>query len=180
MMMAEWRKVRGFESRYSVSDDGRVYTHVKNRELNSYISRNGYEYVGFKYKGRKYNKAVHRLVAEAFCKGYSEELDVHHIDADRLNNNSSNLQWVTRSENIADAVKRGTNYGKKSFPLAVKAAKIANSKEVTICDLEGKHIKSYKSIVDAAKDTGVDASSISKCCLGKAYTAGGFMWSFAS
>ncbi len=50
---------------------------------------------------------VHRLVAQYFCDGYAEGLVVNHIDGDKTNNRSSNLEWVTRSENDLHAFSLG-------------------------------------------------------------------------
>lgn len=44
--------------------------------------------------------------------------------------------------------------------------------------LDGKYIKDYDTMEDAAKDVGIDRSSISRCCSGKSKTSGGFMWAF--
>jgi len=43
--------------------------------------------------------------------------------------------------------------------------------------LNSKFITSYRSIGVAARATGIDPSSIAKCCRGVAKTAGGFKWS---
>lgn len=42
---------------------------------------------------------VHRLVARAFCEGYSENLDVNHKNGVRGDNRAENLEWVTRGDN---------------------------------------------------------------------------------
>ena len=42
---------------------------------------------------------------------------------------------------------------------------------------DGKFIKEYFNMEDAVKESGVDKSNITKCCLGKRKTAGGFIWS---
>lgn len=47
----------------------------------------------------KKSYAVHRLVAIAFIPNPEGKPQVNHIDEDRSNNNSSNLEWVTNLEN---------------------------------------------------------------------------------
>lgn len=47
--------------------------------------------------------SVHRLVAKAFADGYFDGADVNHIDGDKMNNVATNLEWVSRSENITHA-----------------------------------------------------------------------------
>ncbi len=43
--------------------------------------------------------------------------------------------------------------------------------------LDGNHIASYKSSYVAAKATGIDPSSITRCCRGVSKSAGGYLWS---
>ena len=44
---------------------------------------------------------------------------------------------------------------------------------------DGKAIKKYKSIVEAAKDTGTTNKGIFQVCSGAAKTSGGFEWMYA-
>ena len=73
----------------------------KMRILGSYIKscKTGQDgYVRFTVKGKRYS--MHRVIAELFCKGKTEEKNiVDHINGLRDDNRAENLRWVTISEN---------------------------------------------------------------------------------
>ena len=71
------------------------------------INSAGYRRISLYYNNIHKRYFVHRLVAFYFCPGYMEGLVVNHIDGNKLNNISSNLEWVTRSENDIHAFKLG-------------------------------------------------------------------------
>ena len=58
--------------------------------------------------GRGNPRKVHKLVCEAFHGPRPEGHEVLHGDGDRQNCRAANLRWGTRSENIADAQRHGT------------------------------------------------------------------------
>jgi hypothetical protein len=51
-------------------------------------------------------------------------------------------------------------------------------KEVTQYDLSGKKLKTYQSVKQASKHTGIDANIISKCALRKMKMGSGFVWRY--
>lgn len=53
------------------------------------------------------NKYLHRLLAETFVDGYFSGAVVNHNDGNKLNNELSNLIWVTSSENNSHAYRTG-------------------------------------------------------------------------
>lgn len=75
--------------------------------LSPYLSRQGYPTISVKEGPRRPKYSVHRLVAAAFCEGYSLGLSVNHIDGDKTNNHPRNLEWVTLERNTAAAWETG-------------------------------------------------------------------------
>jgi len=57
-------------------------------------------------------------------------------------------------------------------------ANFAVEKQVTQYAVNGKKLKVYPSVKEAGLQVGVDPNSISKCALGKARIAGGFVWRY--
>lgn len=139
-----------------------------------------------------YNKGVvkktclHTLVAEIFVPNPENKTVVHHIDFDPTNNDPSNLMWVTRNEHAEIHMKMNNpmkgRKGKNS-PMYGKPKPEGSGlqpKPVESIDTDGVVVR-YESIGKAERVTGVDRSSISRCCDGKPYykTAGGYKWRYA-
>lgn len=109
------KDICGFEGLYTISDDGKVYSLLRNRYLNVCATKIGYVHVSLSRDGKRYEKYVHRLVAEAFLPNPDNKTDVNHIDGNKLNNTVENLEWSTHEENIAHRGVIGkTNNGWKS------------------------------------------------------------------
>lgn len=105
-MIEQWANVPGFED-YQVSSYGRVKNKF-NRILKTSISNDGYELVSFSSKGKQTTKSVHRLVAICFINnGKDTDLETNHIDGDKLNNFASNLELISRIDNIKHAIETG-------------------------------------------------------------------------
>jgi hypothetical protein len=61
--------------------------------------KGGYYHISLRNEIKRKNLKVHRLVAFAFIENHENKSDVNHIDKNKLNNNISNLNWMTRKEN---------------------------------------------------------------------------------
>lgn len=65
-----------------------------------FIHRLGYRYVKLSFDGQKYQIAAHRIAWALFHNACpSTDMEIDHIDRDKLNNKISNLRLVTRREN---------------------------------------------------------------------------------
>lgn len=111
IFMDEPKAIPGYEGRYVIYKDGRIFSLLLNRFLNSTINVHGYYHIGlskgkkwvngeYQLKYRKYH-LVHRLVLMTY-KPIDEyqNLQVNHIDGNPSNNTLENLEWCTQSENM--------------------------------------------------------------------------------
>lgn len=135
-------------TRYSVTEEGLVYSHINHRFLRSCINGEGYLLVSLiSDSGEKKNVNVHRLVAEAFVENPNplEFNQVNHIDSNRANPHYKNLEWGNQSMNVLHAfrVMKNKRHGSKltfeqaeeirQMPLSTyKIAKIYNVCQATI------------------------------------------------
>lgn len=114
-----WKDIKGFENLYQVSNLGRVRSvdrivTRKNGRKQLYKSQlikgcdngRGYLNVFLRKNNQRYVIYIHRLVAETFI-GETEGKDINHKDFNRKNNCLSNLEIITRVENIRYSVKFG-------------------------------------------------------------------------
>lgn len=102
-----WEPVPGYENTYRVSDLGRIQGLISGRILKPGLHSGGYLNVTlYKNTGKKMTY-VHRVVAMTFIPNPDNKPEVNHKDMDRRNNASSNLEWVTKSENHQHAYRNG-------------------------------------------------------------------------
>lgn len=92
---------------YSIDEQGVIINESSGRVMKvNYNTSRGYPTICLSSNGKPRTFLVHRLVAEAFCDNFSDELYVDHIDKCKTNFNSYNLRCVTAKENSAN---RGIN-----------------------------------------------------------------------
>lgn len=175
-----WKDIKGYEGFYQVSNMGRVkgierevysghnYSVLrieKEKIYKGYKVKNGYIYQTLLKNGKRKTFKLHRLVAETFIPNPDNKPQVNHIDGDKENNKVSNLEWVTRKENLNHAYKTGLS---KICP-------------VLQYDLEGNYLREFKSIDEATRYMGKKYhGNIMMCCQSnnKRKTAYGYIWKY--
>ena len=114
----DMKAILGYEGLYSVTRDGRVWSHAKKAFKVLQKSHKGYLRVAlYSGKGKCKVHSVHRLVYEAFISAIPDDLFINHADGNKENNALSNLEVVTRSQNELHAyreLKRPTPKGSKN------------------------------------------------------------------
>ena len=175
-----WKKL---DEVYEVSEHGDVRSRdrviqrggrkhsIKGQILTHNICRKGYHRVGLHKDGKRQYKAVHRLVAKLFVDNPGSKPEVNHIDGDKSNNHYTNLEWVTRSENIKHAVDNDL------MTHLVENSK-AQRKLVFKTDADGNEFH-YHSLAEASKQDGISISYLSQIVNGDRPQKKCCQWAFA-
>lgn len=168
-----WKDVFGFEGIYQVSNLGHVRSiarevtnnvatyFVNEKILKDSKSANGYLKVDLYANGKRKTCYVHRLVAQAFLPNPEELTYVNHKNEVKADNRLSNLEWCTAQYN--------NEYS--DIYSSQRRRVLQLSKNMSV-------INTYASQSEAERKTGISQGDISKCCLGKRKTAGGYIWKF--
>lgn len=138
--MEYWKKIKDFED-YSISNYGNVRNNKTKRLLKAGLNKAGYRYICLSKNGKKYMFRVCRLVGEYFVPKRRCSNEINHLDRNRQNDVSTNLEWTTHKKNIL--------YSKARKVIRVNATR--------------KHIKkTYKSIEEAIKDNHISTATLYK------------------
>ncbi len=107
--MEKWMEFSFFNKQYRVSDQGTVmsYSNGEWRLYRPVDQGNGYPVVVLKWRRIAKNILLSRLVASCFLKQVGGADFVNHKDGNKWNNKASNLEWVTREENMRHASRTG-------------------------------------------------------------------------
>lgn len=105
-MIEEYRKLREYPM-YRIYNTGRIYSEHSKKFLKRFDDNSGYLQVTLfsgNNKGRKTIK-VHILVAKAFIPNLHNLPEVNHINCNKYDNRVSNLEWISKHDNMIHASK---------------------------------------------------------------------------
>jgi hypothetical protein len=188
-----WKDIPGYEGYYQASDMGRIKslsrlikTKKGNRGfskeliMSPKVDKDGYRQVSLNkdFFGKDFR--VHRLVLLAFKGLPPEGKNIGmHIDDNPANNSLGNLKWGSESDNVKDAFDKGRKSAPKPW-LGKSGESNPHSKKINQLDASGTVINTFVGIYEAHRQTKINRSCISACCLGNRKSSGGFRWKYAS
>lgn len=171
--MEKWKKISEYPD-YEVSNLGNV-RNLKGKTLSPFLINSGYPTVTLYVEGKKKNLLIHRLVGFEFCEGYVEGYTINHIDANRENNRSDNLEWVTYKENIQDMINRGKYCSENARKIAIKS----NRTKVDQLTEDGDIIRTFNSIEEACVEVGAHPTKVTAVCRGDRKRTVGYRWRYS-
>ena len=142
---------------------------MNERILKPTARKDGYLRVSLCKGGIKKSYLLHKLVAETFIDNSGNKAQINHIDGNKFNNTTKNLEYCTQSENIKHAYKNGLmkpRYGIDNPNITV----------IEQYDINNNFIKEWVGVKETEKILKIN--NISVCCSGKRKTAGGYIWKY--
>lgn len=123
-----------------VYENGLIYSEKSDLFLKHTVN----EKTGYASSGRE---LAHRAILKTYqpLEDYGE-LQVNHIDGVKLNNHYSNLEWVTRKQNMAHAVENQM---------------LGQMKRVIAYDINGEYVGIYDSISEVARQLNISQKGAS-------------------
>lgn len=156
-----------YEDLYEISNLGNYRNKSTSQLLKPFLAGK-YMMASLSKPGRKLKRyLVHRLVACAFVDDPDDDPDknvVNHIDGNKFNNASSNLEWTTLSQNSVHARQ-------------VLKQRKTNKKIISI-DNDGIETE-YESIIIAARQLNIRRQYITECARGQKDQIAGYKWKYA-
>ena len=161
-----WKEI-GENSNYFISNLGKIKRNNKILKLNK--NARGYLYCNISTNGKVTKVKIHRLVAITFVDNLNNKDTVNHIDGNKLNNCSGNLEWCTAKENI--------NHG-TCIQRRVEKQKITNRRRKPVISIdESGNEKEYLSAWDASRKIGAFQSNIWKA-IHNGKKCNGYYWKY--
>jgi NUMOD4 motif-containing protein/NUMOD1 domain-containing protein len=186
-----WHDMPGFDGEYEISSFGRVKSL---RRWHQTGSNNGYYTtdkivqqharfkkgqsrgkdaytvgVTLKSNGRSISRSTARYVYHAFVEPFDlndQSILISYNDHDGRNIHYPNLSRTTRSEMAKKSILL-----KRSHPRFIEY-----SLPVRQLTIDGKLIKKFSSLTEAARKTGINLTAIAACVEGRTYQSHGFLW----
>lgn len=122
MIIIKLKEIPDFAGYYA-SEEGEIFTTLKQgcrnrydlskrtepRKLNVRYTKHGYGrvYMRRESTNKREDVYIHRIIAKLFIPNPNNLPEVNHLDNDRGNNKATNLEWISRIDNLNYAMTNG-------------------------------------------------------------------------
>lgn len=156
--------------KYEISENGTIWSKYTGKYFNGTVQSNGYLQVKLRCKdgtGRQFG--MHRVIWYYFNGEIPEEMQVNHIDENKLNNCLFNLNLMSPLEN--------SNWGTRGQRISdTRRNDPAQSYKILRINPSTGETKIYPSIREAGRE-GFNRGCIRRCIDGIQETSMGYKWS---
>ena len=176
--------------KYTITEDGKIFSKHFNRYMLGYKnkSRGGYLSLCLMCKDKKPRLFYfHRVIWFYFNGEIPQGYEINHIDEDKTNNSLSNLELLTRVENVrygtrtlrASITNSIVQKGRKLTKEHILKMALAKSKPILQYNLETKEpIKEWQSSRQVERELGFSSSTVGKAVRGIYSQAYGYGWQY--
>lgn len=186
-----WKDIDGFENIYQVSNLGRVCSKTRRQGNRYYLGKilkpsdngHGYLHITLANRGKRYQRYLHRLVAQAFLPNPYNYPEINHKDENTKNNQVNNLEWCTAKynsnyKNHGLHVSQGSKNSIQKHIACIQNG-MKTAKPVIQLTLDGQIVKYWASMGQAAKQGKFRRRNIRRCCEGEFKQYKGYKWQYA-
>ena len=178
---------------YEVHEGKKIWSKYYKRYIKEHVNPNGYIQVILKCIDgkRKYRTFLwHRVIWFYFNGEIPSDKEINHIDENKQNNHISNLECITHIQNIrhGTGIKRqaekirGRKHSKEARAKMSETRKGVPRPDVgercskaVVAVKDGEVVMEFSSTAEAGRN-GFKQGNVSKCCLKKRETHGGYRW----
>ena len=146
-----WFKIKDFPT-YEITKDGQVRNSKTHKILSQCLGSKGYYQINIGGKCRR----LHVLLAQTFIENPLNLETVNHKDGNKINNNLSNLEWLSRADNCKHArivlsiIPLPYSKSSNLHHLIGKKGAISNSGKALIAIFKDGHMETFGSAYEAA------------------------------
>ena len=168
-----------FGNSYDITEDGLLTNITSGKSIKFREDFNGYLACNIRVNGKRVTRFQHKMLAIKFLQNPESKLEVNHIDGNKSNNTLSNLEWVTKSENMLHSTHVLGNPKPPSHK--GRTGKLCkHSKPVVAKSVDNGEILSFESAMDAVRLSGgkFHRWGINQSIKGIYKQHQGYVWSF--